>query len=131
MTCSIDECNDVVYSRGWCQKHWKRWSRHGSPTIEGRNKHGHARHGSKHPLYETWMNMRRRCENPNSTNYKNYGARGIKVCDRWQSFENFLADMGEKPDPALTLDRTNNEGDYEPDNCRWATRKEQRANKRA
>ena len=75
--------------------------------------------------------MRRRCENPNSTNYKNYGARGIKVCDRWQSFENFLADMGEKPDPALTLDRTNNEGDYEPDNCRWATRKEQRANKRA
>jgi hypothetical protein len=73
--------------------------------------------------------MRNRCNNPTNTNYPSYGGRGIKVCKRWDDFTVFLADMGEKPE-GKTLDRINNDGDYEPGNCRWATRSEQQKNKR-
>lgn len=74
--------------------------------------------------YNSWMNMRGRCKNPNNDKYKWYGAIGIKVCDRWtNSFENFLADMGEKTTPKHSLDRINVHGNYEPTNCRWATQK--------
>lgn len=73
--------------------------------------------------------MVQRCTNPNCRRFADWGGRGITVCERWESFENFLADMGERPE-GMTLDRRDNDGDYEPGNCRWATPKEQRANQR-
>lgn len=79
--------------------------------------------------YQSWLSMRHRCLNEKHDAYPRYGGRGIKVCERWDSFENFLADMGERPD-GTSIDRVNNDGDYEPGNCRWATTQEQFANRR-
>lgn len=91
--------------------------------------HGMARSGRVSREFKSWQGMRNRCENPKARGYQNYGGRGIKVCRRWASFRAFFADMGRCP-PGLTLDRRNNDGDYEPTNCRWATRAEQSRNRR-
>lgn len=89
-------------------------------------------HGmSNTPEYKAWFEMKRRCYNKNRKGYKNYGGRGIKVCDRWlESFENFYEDMGDRPSPNHSLDRIDVNGNYEPSNCKWSDRTEQNYNQR-
>lgn len=84
---------------------------------------------SSNKTYSTWLGMRQRCRNPNSPQFKHYGGRGIRVCARWDKYECFVADMGEKPD-GLSLERVDVDGHYSPENCRWATQTEQMRNMR-
>lgn len=97
-----------------------------------RTTHGHTTdrfHNNQSAEYNTWQLMKHRCCDPKNNRYYRYGARGITVCERWlKSFEAFLSDMGLKPTPQHSIDRINSDGNYEPTNCRWATRSEQRRN---
>ena|SRR3990167_808317 len=92
-------------------------------------KHGACRNGGS-PEYRAWAHLRNRCNNPRDRAYANYGGRGIEVCERWDLVDNFLEDMGPRPGPEYSIDRIDNDGNYEPDNCRWTTDSEQNSNRR-
>lgn len=95
-------------------------------------RHGHGRRGqARSPEYRAWDGMKQRCLNPNAQRYEDYGGRGITVCERWLTFANFLADMGEKPEPKshYSIERRDNDCGYGPDNCYWATDPEQQRNR--
>ena len=99
--------------------------------IKRKTTHGHTKGSTQSSEYRAWYNMKTRCYNPKATRFKHHGGRGITVCERWlNSFENFLEDMGKKPTIYHTLDRfPDNDGNYSPDNCRWATQSQQQGNK--
>jgi hypothetical protein len=90
-----------------------------------------AAHGMSYsPEYRAWQAMRQRCLNSKCESYKDYGARGIAICDRWSSFQSFYSDMGPRPSPKHSIDRRDNDGNYEPSNCTWSTKVRQSNNRR-
>lgn len=103
----------------------------GCPVFRAKLGARSKKHGMRgHPAYSTWKNMRQRCRSITKPRYKRYGGRGICVCERWNDFNKFWEDMGASYRPGLQLERKDNDGNYCPENCVWATRKEQQRNKR-
>lgn len=127
--CIMTNCDAAAICKGYCRKHYDYIRRHGTPYYEPKSK----RLGqTKDPLYKTYAGMISRCYVKSNSCYKKYGARGVKVCDRWRGpdgFFNFKKDMGERPKD-YTLDRIDAVGDYCPENCRWASIALQAVNKR-
>ena len=123
--CSISGCKNVHHAKGFCKKHYERFRIQGDPLYIDPKFHGMY----FTPEYRSWRKMKERCNNKNHKYYKNYGGRGISVCKEWNDFMAFYKDMGDKPFPNADIDRIDNNGDYEPSNCRWVSRAENCHNK--
>ena len=168
--CSVNGCDSKHYSKGYCRKHYRKFTKYGNPLVTklprrdpiclvngcqkrqtglgycpmhyrrlklygdpcAPNRYDFIRR-DHYDVYKIWKGMRDRCNRPKNEKYKDYGGRGIKVCDRWSGphgAKYFYEDMGERPGLEYSIDRIGVDGDYEPSNCRWATPKQQANNKR-
>ena len=124
--CMVNECDSKHWAKGYCSKHYYRLVHNGTLTTKI-----HRHNLAKTKLYSVWSVMKQRCNNPNNINYDKYGGRGITVCDEWlHDFKAFHDYMGNKPTPQHSLDRIDNNGNYEPGNVRWASKSEQDINRR-
>lgn len=132
--CSVKSCKNSIHhkSKLLCSAHLWRLRKYGSVLSKTpiRLKRPKGSRQVDIPGRASWASMISRCNNPNRSNYKYYGGRGIKVCRRWKKFENFLADMGRKP-PGKSLDRIDNNKGYSPSNCKWSSKSEQMKNRRS
>ena len=123
--CSIKDCNNAHKAKGYCQKHYTRLWKYGDPLFKKTEEHGL----SKTKEYRVWCGIKARCLNKNNPAYKYYGGRGIKICDEWiNAYTTFYKDMGSRPFPDAVIDRIDNNGNYEPGNCRWITQAENMRN---
>lgn len=130
--CRVEGCDRYCKGHGLCERHLRRARNHNGDPTAGIIKDGHIEANIRE--YYVWKAVKARCLNPKYPGYKDYGGRGIKVCDRWlhpyHGFQNFLADMGRRPE-GTSLDRIDNESGYCRENCKWSTSKEQNRNRRS